>query len=128
VRFLLDTCTFLWIAEGSSKLSTRARELFLDPENSPFLSVVSVWEISLKYAAGRLPLPEPPEILIPTVRIVNGIIPLALEEEEALHLARLPRHHNDPFDRMLVCQSIYHGLALVSPDPALAQYPARLLW
>jgi PIN domain nuclease of toxin-antitoxin system len=128
VRLLLDTCTFLWIAEGSPKLSTTAQDLFRDPDNQVFLSAVSAWEIAIKYAAGKLPLPEPPEHFVPSRRMVHGVTPLALAEEETLHASVLPRHHSDPFDRMLICQSIFHGLAILSPDPLLARYPIRLIW
>jgi PIN domain nuclease of toxin-antitoxin system len=128
VKILLDTCTFLWIATGAPRLSQRAKDLFADPDNDPFLSAVSSWEIAIKHSQGRLPLPEPPEEFLPTCRRLFGIASLPLREEAALYLGRLPRHHNDPFDRMLICQSIVYGLPILSPDPLLAQYPARLLW
>lgn len=128
VRLLLDTCTFLWIVAGAPDLSVRARELFVDPENDVCLSVVSAWEIALKHATGRLPLPEPPERFVPAERRRHGIDVLELDEESALHLARLPPLHRDPFDRMLVCQAIVHGLVILGPDPLITQYPIRAAW
>jgi len=65
MRVLLDTCTFLWVLTDAPELSERAREVFQDPANEVFLSSVSVWEIVVKYALGRLPLPEPPERFVP---------------------------------------------------------------
>lgn len=85
----------------SPQLSDRARELFREPDNEVYLSAVSAWEIAAKCAAGRLCLPEPPGQFIPRWRQVFGIKVLPLEEEAALHTARLPRLHRDPFDRML---------------------------
>jgi PIN domain nuclease of toxin-antitoxin system len=128
VKLLLDSATFLWVVAGAPELSQPARELFADPDNEVYLSAVSTWEIALKHALGRLPLPEPAERFIPSQRRRHGIEPLALDEESALHLARLPRLHRDPFDRMLVCQAIVHGLVIVSPDPAITQYPVRATW
>lgn len=128
VRLLLDTCTFLWIVAGSAELSAHARELFVDPDNETYLSSVSAWEIALKHSLARLPLPEPPERFVPAQRARHGIEPLTLDEESALHLARLPSLHRDPFDRMLVCQAIVHGLVVLGPDPAIAQYPVRAAW
>jgi PIN domain nuclease of toxin-antitoxin system len=128
VRLLLDTCTFLWIAGGTSDLSSRARELFVDPDNEVYLSAVSAWEISLKHAGGRLPLPEAPARFVPSQRRRHGIDPLELDEESALHLDRLPSLHRDPFDRMLVCQAIVHGLVMLGPDPLISQYPIRSAW
>ena len=125
MRLLLDTCTFLWIVGGAPELSSRARELFVDPDNEVYLSVVSAWEIALKHAAGRLPLPELPERFVPAERRRHGIDTLGLDEETALHLGRLPPLHRDPFDRMLVCQAIVHGLVILGPDTLITQYPIR---
>lgn len=128
MNLLLDTCTFLWIAQGSSELTARARELFSDPANDVFLSVVSVWEIGVKNAAGRLPLPLPPERYVPQLRERHGIESLALDEAAVLQIAKLPAHHRDPFDRMLVCQAIVRGLTLLTPDPLVTQYPVSTAW
>jgi PIN domain nuclease of toxin-antitoxin system len=128
MRILLDTCTFLWIIAEPDKLSAKARESYSDTGNEVFLSSVSCWEMAVKYAAGRLPLPEPPAQFVPVRRQKLGILPLPLDEEASLHSARLPKLHADPFDRMLVCQAITHGLAVLSPDDLIAQYPVRIVW
>jgi len=128
MRFLLDTSTFLWVISGAPELSARARELFVDPGNEIFLSSVSSWEMAVKYALGRLPLPEPPERFVPMQREQHGIEPLPLDEEAALHLARLPLLHKDPFDRMLICHAIVHGLVVLTPDNLVNQYPVRTMW
>ncbi len=128
MRLLLDTCTFLWLALDSSDLSAPARELFADPSNDVFLSAASVWEIAVKHRLGKLPLPEPPGRLVPRTRERLGVAPLPVDEESALHEHRLPALHRDPFDRMLVCQAIVHGLVLLTPDPQVQQYPARTVW
>jgi PIN domain nuclease of toxin-antitoxin system len=127
VKLLLDTCVFLWLAGGKA-LSPAATEAVRSPANDVFLSSVSVWEIVSKHRAGRLPLPEPPDRLIPAERRLRGVAPLPFDEESALQLLRLPALHRDPFDRMLICQSIALGLAIVTPDPLIAQYPVRAIW
>jgi PIN domain nuclease of toxin-antitoxin system len=93
-----------------------------------FLSAVSAWEITVKHALGKLPLPEAPERFVPRQRASRGIAPLPLDEEAALELGRLPLLHRDPFDRMLVCQALVSGMRLVTPDPQIARYPVRTLW
>ena len=128
MRLLLDTATFLWAILDSPRLSARAREVLVDPGNELFLSVVSSWEVTVKYSAGRLPLPESPERFLAEERRRLGAISLPLEEEAALYVARLPKLHLDPFDRMLICQAIVHGLSVLTPDEAIAQYPIRALW
>jgi PIN domain nuclease of toxin-antitoxin system len=127
VRLLLDTCTFLWWAGGRT-LSANATAAVQEPSNEVFLSSVSVWEIVSKHRAGRLPLPEPPERLIPTERSLRGVTPLPFDEDSALQGVRLPALHRDPFDRMLISQAIALGLAIVTPDPAIMQYPVRVVW
>jgi PIN domain nuclease of toxin-antitoxin system len=127
VRLLLDTCTFLWLAGGSA-LSPPAAAAVRDPSNELFLSAVSAWEIASKHRSGRLPLPEPPERLIPTERELRGVSALPFDEESALQVSRLPALHRDPFDRMLISQAIAMSLAIVTPDPLITQYPVRVIW
>lgn len=128
MKLLLDTCTFLWIISDDPALSEEARSVFSDPGNEVYLSAVSVWEIAIKYALKRLPLPEAPDRFIPSQRMRHAIQPLPLEDEAVLQLPRLPEHHRDPFDRMLVCQAVAHSLTLLTPDEAIRQYPVRTVW
>lgn len=128
MKILLDTCTFLWIITDAPELSESARLLFVDPANEIYLSAVSAWEIAVKHALGRLPLPEPPERFIPARRKQHGIDILPLEEEATLHLTRLPSYHQDPFDRMLICQAVVHGMVLLTPDEMILQYSVRTTW
>lgn len=128
MRILLDTCSFLWLIGGSAELSRRAREAFAEPANEVFLSAVSAWEIALKHRLGRLPLPLPPDELVPAQRAAHGIDRLDLDETAALHVAKLPDLHRDPFDRMLVAQALAGGLVLLTPDAAIRQYPVRTVW
>jgi PIN domain nuclease of toxin-antitoxin system len=128
MKLLLDTCTFLWVAAQPGALSARARELFQSPENEVYLSAGSAWEIATKQSLGRLRLSEAPERLVPTLRERHGIETLAIDEESVLQIGRLPLLHRDPFDRLLVGQAIVHGMALLTPDALISQYPVRVLW
>lgn len=128
MKVLLDTCTFLWIASGADDLSTTARKVFSDPANEVFLSVVSGWEIVVKHALGRLPLPAPPGEFVPELRRLHHIDTLPPSEDAVFQLARLPPYHRDPFDRMLVCQAVAGGMVILTPDRAISQYPVQTLW
>ena len=128
MKILLDTCTFLWIITDDPGLSSRAREIFSDPTHDIYLSVVSTWEIAIKHAIGRLPLPKKPEQFIPAQRARHGITSLALEEEDTLYVTRLPELHRDPFDRMLICQAIVNGMTILTPDESISRYPVRCTW
>ncbi len=126
MKVLLDTCVFLWLLTGERPFPERVRAAMTGDEL--WLSAASVWEISVKFAKGTLRLPVAPGRLIPDARKRYGISTLPVDEESALHLVKLPRLHADPFDRMLVSQAIVHGLTIVTPDPLVAQYPARTMW
>jgi PIN domain nuclease of toxin-antitoxin system len=125
---LLDTCTFLWVVTGSSRLSKHAAQSFSDPANEVFLSAVSTWEIAVKYTLGALRLQSPPMEFVPSQREAHGITALPMTEEEVLYLPKVPMLHRDPFDRMLICQAIVNGFALLTPDELISQYPIRVLW
>jgi PIN domain nuclease of toxin-antitoxin system len=128
VRLLLDTCTFLWLSGGGRALPPAAAAAFQTAGNDVYLSAASAWEIALKYARGRLPLPVPPTALVASERDRLGIASLAVDEESSLHVSKLPMLHGDPFDRLLVAQAIVHGLIILTPDPIVARYPARTMW
>lgn len=128
MRLLLDTCTFLWLVSDSPELSPVVRAVFSNPENEVYLSPVSSWEIVVKHRLGKLPLPAPPSTFLPRERDRHCIASLPLDEQAVMQLPRLPEYHKDPFDRMLICQAIAGGLTLLTPDPAITQYPVRTEW
>ena len=128
MKLLVDTCTFLWIVSESPRLSKTAAAVFLDRNNERYLSAASAWEIAIKHAAGRIPLPERPDVFIPKIREASGLASLDIDEESALLAGRLPGLHSDPFDRMLVAQAIVHGMTILTPDREIEQYAVRVLW
>ena len=128
MNLLLDTCTFLWIVQGSPAVSVEAKEVFSSPENTVFLSVISAWEISVKWGLDKLRLPLSPEIFIPRERSRHLITELPLQENDIFPLNKLPGIHKDPFDRMLICQAIENGLTILTPDANIHQYPVKTLW
>lgn len=128
MRLLLDTAPLLWLASAPGRLSDAASRLILDTDNEVFLSAVSTWEIAVKTSLGKLALPDRPDRLVPKIREYYAIDSLALDEESTLQVGSLPDLHRDPFDRMLLCQAIVHGLAVVTPDRVLHEYPVRTLW
>jgi PIN domain nuclease of toxin-antitoxin system len=92
------------------------------------LSVVSGREIAVKYAIGRLSLPEEPRLYVPLQRERHGIESLAPDEASALQVSALPRIHSDPFDRMLISQALIHGLTILSPDDLIKKYRVSIVW
>ena len=128
MRLLLDTVTFLWLAEGDPKLSDRARRLIVDPANEAFLSAASAWEIAIKHGLGRLHLRVAPPEYVPEQRRLHRIESLPISEEELLQVGKLPNLHRDPFDRVIVAQAIVHGMSVATPDDMIRKYPVRAVW
>lgn len=128
MNILLDTCTFLWLVSDGPELSQNARRLFVDPANDVYLSVASAWEIIVKHNLGKLPLPELPHDFIKNNRVRHRIETLPLDEAAVLQLSRLPEYHKDPFDRILICQAIAGGMAILTPDTHINRYPVRVEW
>ncbi len=127
MKLLLDTHIFLWMVEGASELPPSWRDAIRHPANDVFLSAASTWEVIVKYQLGKLALPEAPEIYFPRHRQLHRIASLSFDEASAIQLTSLPRLHRDPFDRMLICQALAHGLTLVTVDPVIVQYPVAVL-
>lgn len=128
MKLLLDTSAFLWFISGDARLSALARQGIEANSSEVFLSSVSVWEIVVKHGLGKLPLPSPAARFVRQERERQGFQPLSLDEQDIEHLDKLPPHHRDPFDRMLICQSLEKGMRLVSSDPLIALYPVPILW
>ncbi len=127
MRLLLDTHVFLWYISADPLLPVAFRDAIREPANEVYLSVASVWEAVIKYALGKLALPEAPAEYLPRQRQAHRIATLPIEEAALACLANLPPLHRDPFDRILIAQAIQHGLTLVTVDDAVRAYPVPLL-
>ncbi len=127
MKLLLDTHVFLWFISGDKRLPEGIRDSIRDLNNEVYLSVVSLWEATVKYKLGKLPLPQSPEAYVPAMRQQHQIASLSLDEASVSRLAGLPLLHRDPFDRMLICQALAHGLVLVTVDEAVASYSVPVL-
>lgn len=123
VKLLLDTNALLWALLEKHRLSPRAIEVIEDEANDLFVSVVSVWEIEIKRAKGRLHVPMEIEPSLAEQRF--SALPVTLRHAQAVE--SLPRHHRDPFDRMLICQAQLDGLTLVTSDRMMRRYPVSVM-
>ena len=125
MTFLLDTCTFLWLTVDSPRLSEKARSAVETSATPIFLSAVSMAELSILHALGRHSASA--QSLV-GFRKAMQIMSLALSEEATAKLDSLPPCHRDPFDRLLACQAVVHGLTLVTPDKVFDRYGIKRLW
>jgi PIN domain nuclease of toxin-antitoxin system len=128
MRFLLDTCAFLWMLVDDPRLGQHARSLILDPDSELLLSAASAWEMAIKERLGKLILPQPLATLVPAQLKRNMIEPLAVSHEHALATATLPPYHRDPFDRLLIAQARIERVAILTPDEAFSPYDVSVAW
>ena len=120
MRILLDTHPLLWWLSASPLLSVSAREMIRDPENTIFISAVSLWEIWLKRSLGKLQLP----VDFAERLAAESFESLTLTTSQTRQVSLLTWHHRDPFDRMLIAQAQFEKLVLLTADEALTEYGA----
>ena len=125
MKFLLDTHLLIWAAGQPERLSKPARELIENPDNALYFSAASIWEIAIKSSLGREDFKADAR-LIRRGLIDNGYQEIAISSEHAAGLQALPLVHKDPFDRLLIAQSLVEGMPLVTVDPILSQYPGMI--
>jgi len=127
MNLLLDTHVLIWWLAKSPRLGKQTVKLLLTGTARPVVSAVSIWEIAIKSSIGRLDMPDPMESWTPRLTKEWGVTALPISFEHAVAVKNLPPHHADPFDRMLIAQSLCENLALVTVDPAFASYGVRMV-
>jgi PIN domain nuclease of toxin-antitoxin system len=123
LNLLLDTQVLLWWLDDNPSLGQPAREAIADPEHLVFVSAVSIWEIVIKKSLGKLHVPDE----LPQVLEEQPFHHLDMTLEHAFKVGELPRHHRDPFDRLLIAQSLVDGLTLVTRDSDIRKYDVPIL-
>jgi PIN domain nuclease of toxin-antitoxin system len=124
VRLLLDANAFLWWRAGSPQLPSRVSDQIGDPNNDIVVSIASLWEVAIKCALGRLRFLEDFE----EVMTDEGFALLNIASAHLRVLGGLPQHHRDPFDRLLISQSLTERIPIVTNDRVFARYGASIVW
>jgi PIN domain nuclease of toxin-antitoxin system len=125
VKILLDTHSFIWFIEGNTSLKNESRALIENPDNEVFLSIASIWEMAIKASLSKLELSQPPEVLLPSQLSLNNIKILDISVSHALAVAKLPLHHRDPFDRLLIAQSLVEDMPILTVDNVFIAYGVK---
>ena len=128
MKVLLDTHTFLWLVTGDDRLSKTARQTFLNLESRLFFSAASLWEICIKISLGKISLKSGWFQTIQNEMELNVIQWLPIEMPHCAEVTKLPFHHRDPFDRMLIAQAIVEDMQLLSRDNHLSTYAIKRIW
>lgn len=127
MRLLVDTHAFLWLMNADRRLSDGARRAIDDAPGEWCVSAASVWEVAIKSSQGNLTLPAPvPDYIAGSLQ--DGVQILSVDWQHAAAVERLPFHHKDPFDRLLVAQAQTEGLAVVTHDAIFREYGVRVVW
>ena len=124
---LLDTHTTIWFFNGSPKLSEKAKQTILKPGNQINVSIVSVWELAIKINIGKLEFAGGVAGFVELIDS-NGFQLLTINPKHLLELERLPLHHRDPFDRILVATAISEGMDFITDDVNMPQYSLHCVW
>lgn len=127
MNYLLDTHVLIWFLNGDKFLSNKARKAIESENANNFVSIASLWEIAIKLSLGRLEMNFPFETISKEFE-KNNFQLLPITFNDILILPNLELHHKDPFDRMIICQSITNDFTLISKDKEFADYKIKLLW
>ncbi len=128
MRLILDTHIFLWYIFGDPQLSAAATALLQDPANEKFLSLASPWEVGIKVSTGKLVLSRPLEAYFEEQMRLNSVKMLPITLAHIARVSTLPFHHRDPFDRMLIAQSLTENIPIISADAAFDAYSVVRYW
>lgn len=129
MRYLLDTHTVLWMRQGNPRLNRAKWErIFYSPDNEILVSIASLWEMTIKRSLGKLEFEGSVEDFASDLEMKHGFLLLPILPAEFARLERLPRHHRDPFDRLLIAQAIENGAIAVTDDRNWKKYPCKVQW
>lgn len=128
MKLLLDAHTFLWFVWDDAQLSNHAKALIVNATNQKFISPATYWEIAIKVSIGKLDLGEPYRAFMRREIAQNNFDILPVSVDRTAAVSSLPLHHRDPFDRMLIAQSMVEEVPIISGDTAFDAYPVTRLW
>ncbi|OFW80902.1 MAG: hypothetical protein A2887_02670 [Alphaproteobacteria bacterium RIFCSPLOWO2_01_FULL_40_26] len=129
MKYLLDTCTYIWIITNHEKLSNEVKEIFQNKNNKIYISIISQIEMSVKHLKHKIPgITEPIIHYFKSFRIESETELLNLEQEDIEGVFALPRIHSDPFDRLLISQAINNHMAIITPDKKFSKYPVKIIF
>jgi PIN domain nuclease of toxin-antitoxin system len=128
MKYLLDTHAFLWAISAPASLSVTARQEIEDLQNELIVSTASLWEIAIKLGVGKLQLTSPYETFIPQQLALLSANVMAASTIHYATVAKLPHHHRDPFDRLIIAQSLVEQVPVISVDDKFDAYAIRRVW
>ena len=127
MNYLIDTHVLIWYLDGDKRISRKALDIITDPNHKINISIVSFWEMAVKLSIKKLQLSQPLSKIIDKTRSLQiEIIPL--QEGPVLEVEKLPFHHRDPFDRLIIAQALVEKMKVVSIDESFDKYNVHRIW
>lgn len=128
MTYLIDTHVFIWWLQDNRELSERSRNIMSNAANEIFLSIASLWEISIKLSIGKLKINDYSTAYIEKQLVSNDIQLLPIKLSHTVNLHSMPNHHKDPFDRMIISQALEENLAIITKDNQFENYNIEVIW
>lgn len=128
MRLLLDTHAFIWLTSRTAEMSSSAWALLRDPDNALLVSIASIWEMGIKSNYGKLTLADPFSEFVRRGFTENNVDLLPISIDHVVRLEKLPRHHKDPFDRMIAAQALEEDVPVIGRDRMLDEYGVDRRW
>lgn len=128
MKYLLDTHAFLWFVLDDTRISRKAKSTIKDSKNKIYFSAASAWEMAIKTKLDRMKIKGDLEPFIIEQLSTNNFFPLSITISHSLYTERLPQVHKDPFDRIIIAQSILEDIPLISTDKTIRKYPTTVVW
>jgi len=125
MNYILDTCIFLWYISRDNSLPQKHLQIIQDTQNTIYLSVASVWEVTVKQNIGKLDLPDKAAFYLPQQRLKHKIMSLPISEDTIKQLHTLPDVHKDPFDRIIICQALENDFTILTTDGLIKKYSVK---
>lgn len=128
MQYLIDTHVLLWLTNNDNRLSAKVKKIFLDDKNIILISQASIWEMAIKISLEKLDLKESIKDFVQTKIIGNGIKILQISTKHFYVIEDLPFHHRDPFDRLIISQSIIENIPVITKDSTFRKYKIKRIW
>ncbi|MBM4176371.1 MAG: type II toxin-antitoxin system VapC family toxin [Ignavibacteria bacterium] len=128
MKYLLDTHTFLWFVGGIEKISLKVTELIINSNNQKFISIASIWELSIKISLKKIEIEESLIDFVKSECEKNGFDLLNINLDHLNRLCNLPFHHKDPFDRLIISQALTENIPIISSDEVFEKYKVKMIW
>ncbi len=128
MKILLESHAALWFSDDAVQMPDAVKKIIEDTENEKYLSLASIWELAIKFSTGKLAFTDSPEIYLADLLRLNNFQLLSLTFDHVIRSATLPMYHRDPFDSIIIAQSLIESMHVISTDSIFDDYGVTRIW